>query len=124
MLARMAAPFEIPEWLSTGQSRHPRRSTTIASVDGAPAIMQRLQDLNHQTDAFAKDPYAASTALCSDVGPALPEEDTEGRLRQARMIEAMRATTLPSQDRSESNASQHEAKLVPVNLSPTSQTIV
>ena len=42
--------------------------------------------MNHQTDAFAKDPYAAGTALYPEVGPALPEEDVNGRLTQARMI--------------------------------------
>ena len=46
--------------------------------------------MNHQADAFAKDPYATGTALYPDVGPALAEEDSEGRLRQARMIETMR----------------------------------
>jgi hypothetical protein len=48
--------------------------------------------MNHQTDAFASDPYAAGTALYPDVGPALPEENAEGRLRQTRMIEARRKT--------------------------------
>jgi hypothetical protein len=48
--------------------------------------------MNHQADAFANDPYAAGTALYPDVGPALPEEDANGRLRQVRIIEAMRGT--------------------------------
>jgi hypothetical protein len=46
--------------------------------------------LRHQTDAFARDPYAAGTALYPEVGPPLPEEDAEGRLQQVRMIEARR----------------------------------
>ena len=48
--------------------------------------------MSHQADAFAKDPYAAGTALYPDVGPGLPAEDAEGRLKQARMIEAKRGT--------------------------------
>jgi len=46
--------------------------------------------MNHQAEAFAKDSYAAGTDLYPDVGPALPEEDAAGRLRQERMIEARR----------------------------------
>ncbi|MBN9086317.1 MAG: hypothetical protein J0J01_05375 [Reyranella sp.] len=48
--------------------------------------------LRHQQEAFARDPYAAGTALYPDVGPPLPEEDVEGRRRQVRMIEAMRGS--------------------------------
>jgi hypothetical protein len=49
--------------------------------------------MRQQVDAFAKDPYAAGTALYPSVGPALPEDNVQGRLQQARMIEAMRGTT-------------------------------
>jgi hypothetical protein len=58
----------------------------------AEAIMQ------HQADAFAKDPYATGTALYPDVGPALPQEDMEGRLRQARMIEARRVSPVSAEE--------------------------
>jgi hypothetical protein len=46
--------------------------------------------MTQQAAAFAKDPYAAGTALYPSVGPQLPEDDVQGRLRQARMIEVMR----------------------------------
>jgi Transglycosylase SLT domain len=46
--------------------------------------------LRHQHDAFARDPYAAGTALYPEVGPPLPEDDAKGRLTQTRMIEARR----------------------------------
>jgi hypothetical protein len=52
--------------------------------------------MGHQAEAFAKDPYVAGTALYPSVGPALSEEDAEGRLRQARMIEVMRGTPASS----------------------------
>jgi hypothetical protein len=61
--------------------------------------------MNHQADAFAKDPYAAGIALYPDVGAPLPAEDAEGRLRQTRMIESMRDAPT-------------EAVLTPVNASP------
>jgi hypothetical protein len=77
--------------------------------------------LRHQEDAFANDPYAAGTALYPDVGSALPEENTEGRLRQERMIEARRGMVVATQDRGEAEASQHEAALTPANFSPESQ---
>ena len=51
--------------------------------------------VRHQDAAFAHDPYAAGTALYPDVGSALPEEDAEGRLKQARMIEARRSLATP-----------------------------
>jgi hypothetical protein len=49
--------------------------------------------MDHQADAFAQDSYAAGTALYPDVGLALPEDNAEGRLRQARMIEARRGSS-------------------------------
>ncbi|HEY4168968.1 MAG TPA: hypothetical protein VGM96_19420 [Reyranella sp.] len=52
--------------------------------------------VNHQAEAFAQDSYAAGTALYPNVGPALPADDAEGRLRQERMIEAMRGTPASS----------------------------
>ena len=76
---------------------------------GVGAQQRALQDLsgpertmaeaimNHQVHAFAKDPYAAGTALYPDIGPALPEDDSEGRLRQTRMVEARRGTSAPLQ---------------------------
>ena len=66
--------------------------------------------MQHQADAFARDPYAAGTALYPDVGPALPDEDAEGRLRQARMIEERRGGAV--------DGAQPDARLTPVNLSP------
>lgn len=65
--------------------------------------------MNHQADAFAKDPYTAGTTLYPDVGPALPEEDAEGRLRQTRMIETRRE--VPA-------SSDAEAANVPSRASP------
>ena len=52
--------------------------------------------MTQQAAAFAKDPYAAGTALYPSVGPALPEDDVQGRLQQARMIEAMRGAPAPT----------------------------
>lgn len=46
--------------------------------------------MNHQTDAFASDPYAAGTALYPDVGPPKPIDDLAGRIAQARTIAAYR----------------------------------
>jgi hypothetical protein len=75
---------------------------------GAGAQQRHLEDLSgperamaeaivrHQTDAFARDPYAAGTALYPEVGPPLPEENAEGRLRQIRMTEARRSMPTPS----------------------------
>ena len=74
---------------------------TLAQA-GAAVQQRHLDDLTgperamaeaivrHQTDTFASDPYAAGTALYPEVRPPLPAEDAEGRLRQMRMIEAMR----------------------------------
>ena len=67
----------------------------LAEMSGPERTMAEAI-MDHQADAFAKDPYAAGTATYPDVGLALPEEDTEGRLRQARMIEAMRGTPTSS----------------------------
>jgi len=44
----------------------------------------------HQAEAFARDPFAAGTALYPDVGPPVPIEDVAGRIRQARTIAAYR----------------------------------
>jgi hypothetical protein len=77
--------------------------------------------MNHQAEAFAKDSYAAGTALYPDVGPTLPEEDAEARLRQTRMIEARRETA--PQNLGEADASQHEAALARANFSPEPQMI-
>ena len=65
------------------QQRH------LAELSGPERTMAEAI-MNHQADAFAKDPYAAGTALYPDVGPSLSAEDAEGRLRQTRMIEARR----------------------------------
>jgi hypothetical protein len=81
--------------------------------------------MNHQTEAFAKDPYAAGTALYPNVGLALPAEDADGRLRQTRMIEARRGTpALTSQDGNDATTSQPEAELIPVNLPSEPQATV
>jgi hypothetical protein len=78
--------------------------------------------MNQQADAFANDPYAAGTALYQDVGPALPEEDAAGRLRQERMIETRRGTAPAIQDRREADPSQRDTALMPVDFSPEPQT--
>jgi hypothetical protein len=43
-----------------------------------------------QADAFAKDAFAAGTALYPDVGPPKPIDDIAGRIAQARTIAAYR----------------------------------
>jgi hypothetical protein len=45
---------------------------------------------SHQTDAFARDPFAAGTALYKEVGPPAPIDDVESRIRQARQIAQLR----------------------------------
>jgi hypothetical protein len=40
----------------------------------------------HQADAFARDPFAAGTALYRQVGAPVPIDDVAGRVRQAREI--------------------------------------
>jgi len=74
--------------------------------------------MNQQADAFAKDPYAAGTALYPDVGPALPEEDAEGRLRQIRVIDARRGAAASDPNHNEPSTTQPDGGLTPVNLSP------
>jgi hypothetical protein len=76
--------------------------------------------MSHQAGAFAKDPYAAGTALYPNVGPALPEEDADGRLRQARMIETMRATPAPSSSQAVGDSSSNQDDpIIRVNATPT-----
>ncbi len=72
--------------------------------------------MNHQADAFSRDPYAAGTALYPDVGPPLPVEDAEGRLTQARMIEARRGVAAPVQPDDEIAAPAREPKPTTANL--------
>ena len=67
----------------------------LAEMSGPERTMAEAI-MNHQDEAFANDPYAAGAALYPDVGPALPEEDADGRLRQERMIEAMRGSQSPA----------------------------
>jgi hypothetical protein len=78
--------------------------------------------MNQQADAFARDPYAAGTALYPEVGPPLPEEDAEGRLTQVRMIEARRGIAPPAASPEESVAPRRDANLTPVELSPNEET--
>jgi hypothetical protein len=61
--------------------------------------------VRHQEAAFARDPYAAGTALYPEVGPPLPDEDAQGRLKQMRIIEARRETSLARNDESSAVAS-------------------
>jgi hypothetical protein len=61
----------------------------LATMTGPERTMAEAI-MTQQAAAFAKDPYAAGTALYPSVGPQLPEDDVQGRLRQARMIEVMR----------------------------------
>ena len=58
----------------------------LAEMSGPERTMAEAI-MNHQAEAFAKDPYAAGAALYPDVGPALPEEDAEGRLRQTLRVQ-------------------------------------
>jgi len=44
----------------------------------------------HQAEAFAKDAFAAGTTLYPEVGPPLPIDDIQGRIRQAREIAGRR----------------------------------
>jgi hypothetical protein len=62
-------------------------------IDNLPEGEERsaakaIQD--RQAQAFAKDPFAAGTALYPDVGPPKPIDDIEGRVAQARTIAAYR----------------------------------
>jgi hypothetical protein len=47
-----------------------------------------LRDL--QADFFSRAPFAAGTTVYKDVGPAVPIDDVEGRVRQARQIAQLR----------------------------------
>lgn len=43
-----------------------------------------------QAEAFTRDAFAAGTTLYSEVGPPMPINDVDGRLRQARQIAQLR----------------------------------
>ncbi|HEY2872493.1 MAG TPA: hypothetical protein VGJ56_11270, partial [Reyranella sp.] len=47
-----------------------------------------LRDL--QAEFFSRDAFAAGTTVYKDVGPAVPIDDVEGRVRQARQIAQLR----------------------------------
>ena len=48
-----------------------------------------IQD--RQSAAFAQDAFAAGTAIYKEVGPPVPIDDIQGRIRQARQIAQLRA---------------------------------
>jgi hypothetical protein len=62
-------------------------------IDGLPEGDDRAAAAairERQSEAFAKDAFAAGTALYPDVGPPKPIDDSAGRIAQARTIAAYR----------------------------------
>jgi hypothetical protein len=53
-------------------------------------VAQAIQ--RQQAEAFAKDAFAAGTALYTDVGKPVPMDDIQGRIGQARKIAAARGS--------------------------------
>jgi hypothetical protein len=109
LLERFFLPFA--QLGITAQQRH------LETLTGPERAMAEAI-MSHQADAFARDPYAAGTALYPEVGPLLPEEDADGRLAQVRMIELRRGVPVPIRKGDEIAAPEHESKLTSVNLSP------
>jgi hypothetical protein len=57
----------------------------------SPRDRPAVEAIQHaQSEAFARDAFDAGTKLYPDVGPPVPLEDMEGRIRQARTIAARR----------------------------------
>jgi hypothetical protein len=75
-----------------------------SSVDAQQRLIDSLPDgedraaaeaiRDRQAEAFAKDPFAAGTALYPDVGPPKPIDDVASRVAQARTIAAYRGLQL------------------------------
>jgi hypothetical protein len=59
-----------------------------AALDALPPETRPAAEaiLRQQADAFARDPFAAGTALYADVGKPAPIDDAESRIAQARTI--------------------------------------
>jgi hypothetical protein len=77
--------------LPFARSRANRQQRFIDDLpEGDPfrATVETIQ--RHQAEAFAKDAYAAGTALYPHVGEPVPIDDIAGRVKQARTIAAMR----------------------------------
>jgi hypothetical protein len=92
---------------------------TLQDLSGPERTMAEAI-MSNQAEAFARNPYAAGTALYPSVGPALPVEDAEGRLRQTRMIETMRATPSPSSSQAAGDSSSNrDDPIIRVNATPT-----
>jgi hypothetical protein len=80
------------------------RSFAISSVDAQQRLIDSLPAgddraaveaiRDRQAEAFAKDAFAAGTALYPDVGPPKPIDDVAGRVAQARAIAAYRGTSV------------------------------
>jgi hypothetical protein len=93
----------------------------------------------HQADAFARDAFAAGTALYRQVGAPVPIDDVPGRVRQARQIAQRRGgiavapftageiddmhRTLAEGTEQEKQAVRARLDAVPVGMRPAAQPI-
>ena len=76
--------------LSFARSGAAAQQRLIESLPEGEDRAAALAIQDRQAEAFAKDPFAAGTALYPDVGPPKPIDDMAGRIAQARAIAAYR----------------------------------